>query len=427
MSLRVLQFSDIHFSSRSAGQRIEHDDVREQLLADLTQLNRPPVDLILIAGDIAYSGKRNEYQRAAQWLERARIASSCPLGRVLSVPGNHDVDRNRITTSTKLIHRSLRTAGLPQAEDELLSIATAGDPSLLDKLAEYQTFAASYGCFFESPSLPRWERSFSLAPYRTLTLTGLTTVQVCDDEDAKDAMLLGKHQYIIPRTPGVERVVIMHHSLEWLKDRQPATNYLASRARILIVGHEHVQNLQKTITPNGDERLLIASGALTGEGNEPYVYRYNIIDLDSLPEAPTPCLSVTIFPRIWSREKTAFRPDYESTDQDASVTVSLLCPQYGAPRAADAASSLATPATNENIARLRHIFWGRLEWQDRMRALISADSLPDLPPAPLPQSLEESALRGAEENGNLHGIWKAIMALLPAGERQPNPFDPPAK
>ena len=141
MSLRVLQFSDIHFSSHSPAHRMIHEDVRQQVLNDIQNLNRP-VDLIVIAGDVAYSGKRDEYQEAAEWLERVRDVAGCPRGRVLTVPGNHDVDRDRIKISTKLIHRSLRTSGLPQAENEFAALAEAGDPCLFEKLANYQTFAA---------------------------------------------------------------------------------------------------------------------------------------------------------------------------------------------------------------------------------------------------------------------------------------------
>jgi len=81
MPLRVLQFSDVHFCSQPVNQRIEHFDVREQVLADIATLNRFPVDVIVIAGDIAFSGKRQEYQIAGEWLERVRVASGCPRGR----------------------------------------------------------------------------------------------------------------------------------------------------------------------------------------------------------------------------------------------------------------------------------------------------------------------------------------------------------
>jgi predicted phosphodiesterase len=426
MPLRVLQFSDIHFSSQPAGQRIVHDDVREQVLADLVSMGRPAADVIVVAGDIAYSGKREEYRQAAEWLERVRALCGCHPGAILTVPGNHDVDRSRIKISTKLIHRSLRTSGVPQAEAELVALADAGDPCLIDKLAEYQNFAASYGCFFNKPSQPSWSRSFSLGPQRTLGLIGLATVQVCDDDDAKEAMLLGSHQYIIPRVAGVEQMVVMHHPLEWLRDRQKATQYLSSRARILIVGHEHVQDLQKITAANHDERLVLASGALTAEGVEPYIYRYNLIELDSPADAPSPRLSVIVRPRVWSPAHTAFRPDHVTLGAADHVTMTLACPNYGAPDAG-ALAPVALPAgpLYDVICRLRYVFWRRLEWQDRIRALVDAEVLPPTPEAPLPQSIEEEALRQAEGGGKLHKVWESIMARLPVGEREPNPFDSP--
>lgn len=428
MPLRVLQFSDIHFSSKLTDQRIYHDDVRQQVLADLASRQpQVPVDAIIIAGDIAFSGKRHEYHLAADWLEKVRAICGCPCGSILTVPGNHDVDRERIKISTKLIHRSLRNSGLPQAASELVALAEAGDACLAEKLADYQTFAASYGCFFSAPSKPSWTRSFVLAPHRTLSFNGLTTVQVCDEADAKEAMLLGAHQYIIPRKAGVEQVAIMHHPIEWLKDRLEATQYLTSRARILIVGHEHVQDLQKITSADGRERLVIASGAMTPENAaDPYIYRYNILEFDTSPEGAAPSLSVTIHPRVWSMRHTEFRADYDCLNGGESATITLCCPQYGAPTPGTPNTVVLNDAAlQEQKSQLRFIFWRRLEWQARFRVLMSADILPPTPETPLPHDVEEQALRRAEANSKLHTVWESIMAQLPVAEREPNPFNPP--
>src|SRR5688572_7124095 len=99
MPLRVLQFSDIHFSSKPGALRIIHADVRDQVLADLARLGVNEVAAIILAGDIAFSGKREEYHLAAGWLERVSALCGCPRRSILSIPGNHDVDRDRIRTS----------------------------------------------------------------------------------------------------------------------------------------------------------------------------------------------------------------------------------------------------------------------------------------------------------------------------------------
>jgi 3',5'-cyclic AMP phosphodiesterase CpdA len=67
---RFIQLSDIHFSQVVDHQRIEHDDVRHELLRDANLLHRElgKFDAILVAGDVAFSGQQSEYDRAADWL-----------------------------------------------------------------------------------------------------------------------------------------------------------------------------------------------------------------------------------------------------------------------------------------------------------------------------------------------------------------------
>src|SRR5690348_162235 len=109
--LRILHLSDIHFGQEKRGQLVYQDDVREQLLDDLHRLlGTKTLDLILINGDIAYSGKKGEYDRAVEWIERLTVVGSCDETSVLTIPGNHDIDIDLISLSAKMVHTQLRNA-----------------------------------------------------------------------------------------------------------------------------------------------------------------------------------------------------------------------------------------------------------------------------------------------------------------------------
>jgi predicted phosphodiesterase len=97
----------------------------------------------VLAGDIAFSGKRREYEGAAEWLEQVTSICRCKRTDVLAVRGNHDVDHDRILQATKMIHRRLRNCSLPDARLELVDLARTNDGSLTDKLADYHAFASS--------------------------------------------------------------------------------------------------------------------------------------------------------------------------------------------------------------------------------------------------------------------------------------------
>jgi predicted phosphodiesterase len=433
MALHVLQLSDIHFTTRIDEETQVHDDVRRELVTDVRRLLErvgQPVQAITLTGDIAFSGKRSEYEFAAQWLDQLVEACGCSHTAVLTVPGNHDVDRDRIRPSAKMLHRSLRQARPTQAAKELTSLISTGDQLLLDKLHDYQAFAACYGTPFDSSDSPSWVRRFMLSETYGLDFVGLSTVQVCDAEDAEGAMFLGPSQYVFERAPNIETVVLMHHPLQWLRDKSDAEPYLGSRAKVLIYGHEHIQRLEKRQSANGYERLELGSGAVTPEhASDPYIYRYNLLTFDHVRDAGSHALSIAVYPRIWVREETTFKPDRNSIGGNESVGFILKSSQFGLPPLAGAAARAARPVRSLETsvpcatqAMLRHFFWRHLDWRARIKVLLRVGALPPAPEAPLPQYIEAGALQRAEEQQRLAELWALVMEHVPEAVRPPDPF-----
>lgn len=432
MALYILQLSDIHFTTRLGEETTVHDDVQRELVADVRALRHrvgQPVQAVSLTGDIAFSGRRGEYERAAAWLDLVIEACGCPHTAVLTVPGNHDVDRARVRISAKLLHRSLRGAALKQASQELAELMTTGDPLLLDKLHDYRAFAASYGTPFESPAAPNWTRRFMLSEDFALDIVGLSTVQVCDAEDAEGAMYLGARQYILERTPNVESIVLMHHPPSWLRDKTDAERYLA-RAKVLIYGHEHVQTLEKKQTIDGNERLVLGSGAVTPENAaDPYIYRYNLLAFEHRQGTSGHSLVVSVYPRIWSLSQTKFVPDLNSLNGADLATFTLKSSQFGqqplagaAAKAARAVLPLETTMPCTPPAALRHYFWRHLDWRQRMDVLTRMGILPTAPEVPLPQHVEAEAIATAESNNRLQELWELVAEHVPLGVLPNNLF-----
>lgn len=437
MTLRILHLSDIHFSTKRDDEQIVHTDVRDQLLYDLENYVVPrlaKIDHVLVVGDIAFSGKRDEYVKAAEWLEQVTSICGCDRTAVLTVPGNHDIDRSRIKPAMKMIHGRLRNCSLAEATHELVELAQSNDGSLTDKLTDYQAFASSYGCQFKSPAEPHWNRPLSLSGQCNLNIVGLSTVQVCDKDDQKGGLLLGRNQYIVDRAPRVEQIVLMHHPLEWLKDRSEAHEYLSTRARVLLFGHEHLQEIHMIVEATQEDRLVISSGAVTPENAiEPYVYRYNVLEFSLIQQERDPRLAITIYPRVWIRERTRFDADSARLGGRESAIFELRCPQFRLlPNHAAGAQVSAAAVANgdpvmqavsaEAFAHLSYFFWRYLGWQDRLTILVQADVLPRGSDAPLPQTVEHLALERARTEGKLGQLWELMMPLVPAERREPNPF-----
>src|SRR3954464_4939066 len=115
MPISFIHLSDIHFGQEVGGDKIVHNDVKEQVIRDV---GRTVKDLrsgfasgIIVSGDIAYGGKAEEYVEAAAWLDRMATVAGCAITDIQVVPGNHDIDRDLISHGTAVMLQEISDEG----------------------------------------------------------------------------------------------------------------------------------------------------------------------------------------------------------------------------------------------------------------------------------------------------------------------------
>lgn len=442
---RFVHLSDIHFGQEGNGVYGPHEDVRRELVRDCrVQRNKlGDADGILVNGDIAFSGKKEEYDLAAVLIEELATTIGCRVAHdVRVIPGNHDIDFNQIDYFCDVAHKRLRGMSADKLDDELAHMAKAKEESnsLLPKLKSYRVFASRYGCDFESVERPSWRKPYEFDAHHRFDILGLTSVLVSDREDAKDQMILGSNQYIFDRQDDVEFVVLIHHPLSWFKDQHDAQRYL-DRARIVLAGHEHLQRIQKETSLSGHEFLRVYAGALNPpESGGVYIFRYNWIELSLHIEGDKQFIRVTIYPRVWDHDLTRFVADTQKLPNNNELGYfDFACPNYNkppinSPPEASTESKVATAGEGVTVEeqhaldyqRLQFFFWSYLDdWHDRIRILVDLDLLPDTRSQPVPHTLERLALERAEGADKLHALWEAVMVHVPVTKRKPNPFPVP--
>jgi hypothetical protein len=458
MTYRFLHLSDIHFGQKS-GTVAKHDSVRAALVKDARDFAREhgAADRILVTGDIAYSGKADEYDHAAEWLEQLASACGCEVTSVCTIPGNHDCDRNAVTNQARMIYAGLRahTAELLQASiAEIVQDGDAANP-FLPKLQAYSKFANAYGCALNSSESPFWIKDFALPGKITLRFYGLTSVQVCNADDALGNMILGNRQYMVQESENVINVVLVHHPLDWFKDKQEASQFLQNNARVIMVGHEHTLNILKTQDALAKkEWLVVYAGATNPPEGDNFGYTYNWLEFSHEEKGGRQQLVVEVFPRVWVQQAVRFDADHNRLGSTAdSARIEILCtnvhPKPASEMAAKPSNTSASatapaksPSTSSAVQaaaephrefvmnaetagfdRLRYLFWRYLDWQQRLKVLVEVDALPRTADQPIPQTLERVALENAARSaGKLHDIWEVMMPLIPEGKRATNPF-----
>lgn len=311
MAVSFIHLSDIHFGQEKGGELETHNDVKERLLVDaanqVKSLNLS-IDGIIVTGDVAFAGKAAEFKEAGQWLDRLAKGVGCLETAVQVVPGNHDIDRSEISGGCHLMLKSILEEGEP-AFDKYLNDATDCE-TLYRKLGAYLDFAEGYNCFLDKKGGIASNKSFDLAPGRSIRIMGLNSSLMCWSDEKEGDLFLGGRQRVLPIKAGEELVILCHHPLHWFNDEKKARGYVRNRARVLMTGHEHKPCVVVNDEKPGRDLLTIASGAaIPPHATEEYGYTYNILTFDWDSEGDA--LKVSIIPRTWSDNEMDFIADEE--------------------------------------------------------------------------------------------------------------------
>ncbi|PHY21508.1 metallophosphoesterase [Caulobacter sp. BP25] len=309
--LRLAHLSDIHFSNHASKIGFNPDrDVRSELKRDLADQvkKRGPLDAILVTGDIAFAGKREEYQDAAAWLDELCDAGECSRSSVFVCTGNHDIDQAVLKANSAIqdMHDAIRRGPTHYDRDSAL-MRRLEQPEvrnlLYAPLREYNEFAARYECsFFGGNESFAWDRDLQLNDGSILRIRGLNSALLSGLSDREKSLFLGTNAWTMPRHDGVEYLCMSHHPPNWLQDGREFEVGL-DRARIQLFGHEHDQR----ITPARDYVRLYA-GSVNPHRSEPsWQPGYNILEISIETGDGVRNMVVDAHVRVWRGPPPLFR------------------------------------------------------------------------------------------------------------------------
>lgn len=445
----ILHLSDIHFRRHGpSGELLDPDlDLRNELEADAAavQTRLGPVAAILVNGDIAFSGQREEYARAKEWLDALCARLRCPPERVFTTPGNHDVDRSAIRSSKllQLCHAELRTRevdaldfGLREYFDD-----SAARTALFLPITAYNEFAARYGCAIDADT-PYWEYDgLILNDGSTLVIRGVTSTLVSDeyDDDASYKLVLGSFQATLPRQDGVEYLVLCHHPPQWLRDQDDIEDVLNARVRIQLYGHKHKQKVESV-----DQRALrVTAGAFQPDRRElNWQPRYNYLNIRVDGGPGDRVLSVDVYPRVWNKEAHRFGADYDLEGSDKrhfnfalpdweaphrtpvvvpDESLMQVPPAHDGSEAGEEAFAPREEARMDVDRRLTYRFLN-LPYQRRLAVAQQLGLVQDDDQFLSDTNRYRAVFRRARESGRLGELWTAVEQNYDDGQGDPNPF-----
>ena len=242
-----LHISDIHMRTRD---RWQQEVVMRAMCEDIARRRgHGPVDFILITGDLAFSGKSDEYEFVGEFFDELAEASGVPRERIFCIPGNHDIDRDR----QRFCFQGARAALQNQsAVDSFLGSPADEDfASLLSRESNFRAFQRSYFATQERTATPDglgYVSRLAIEGVR-FAVIGLDSAWIAEGgiED-HGRLLIGERQvidafnvaYDVDPSPHVV-VAMAHHPVHLLQDfdRRPIQTRIEGKCHFLHCGHLH--------------------------------------------------------------------------------------------------------------------------------------------------------------------------------------------
>lgn len=313
--ISFIHLSDIHFC-KTSGKNFDIDsDLRNAVLTDISWNAKKELENvkgILIGGDIAFTGQKEEYEKAKEFLKELTTRLEIDEKDIFCVPGNHDINQAVVKGSRSVYNAQcdIEKAGTIDETDKIFEkyMMDAADPNLLFKaIEEYNNFGALYGCNINSENI-FWTESFELDYEMTLKIRGMNSCIISNHDDHKDKnnirkMIVGQSQ-IPSYEENTAWVSLCHHPVEFWKFAEDIQGKLDKRIDIQLYGHKHEQ-----IVDAGEERLVISAGATQPVRGKKWNPRYNWITFECTCHDDGRILKAKVYPRVLSSDRDSFIAD----------------------------------------------------------------------------------------------------------------------
>lgn len=254
-----LHISDLHFKS---GEPYDRNVVLNALVNSLdglvARVGQP--DLLFVTGDLAHSGRHDEYEEVTSFFDRITNKLKISREHVFVVPGNHDVNREG-------------GVGLARQLSGEEADRYFGSSSPLPHISGRQSeFVAWYDSYFSGVrSFPQNNTVDSLKritlAHQVIDVLQVNTAIFCIDDEDEHKLRVGRRSLDgiaqkLEASNADLKVVLMHHPFEWLAndEAQQVRNSLRSAADIILSGHLHTIE-SEAVSGTFGQTVHLAAGA----------------------------------------------------------------------------------------------------------------------------------------------------------------------
>ena len=315
--LTWLHLSDWH----QGGSEFDRQVVRGALLKDIQERTKISsslikIDFIIFSGDVAFSGKPEEYRAAReQFFQPLLDACKVDPGQLFIVPGNHDLDIGEF----KLLPGELLKPLNSEAEVQSWLTDSRARSRLLEPFQAFTSFVRDY-TGQEQPDYANVQ-SWQIGD-KKIAVLGLNSAWMCGRNRNADGKI-NDRGFVLVGEPQIQghleemadadiKIAVLHHPFDWLAefDCNRIEEHLKQVCNFILRGHQHKPKVDVIHSTSGDY-VIIPAGACYNRRiaeNPLYANSYNFVHLDFDTGKGI------VFLRRWSDPRNKWIEDVDSCD-----------------------------------------------------------------------------------------------------------------
>ncbi len=267
MKLAIIQLSDIHFRTGNFEPTSDNSMAEQICAAVRTELIGSTHIILIINGDIAFSGLSHEYEYATEWLSNlyTLISDSCSgICWVLCAPGNHDVDHSSNNSVRNMIVDNIRNVP-----------GTHIDSRIIDECVGEQSAFFSFRNSIESTETLVYDdpllRVHRISDDQTnIQINILNSAWMSSLNETQGGIVYPIQLYNeqLKQSEGFA-ITVLHHPLSWFEpsNSRILRNRISEISSVCFCGHEHLPDSTSIATSSGDQVKFIDGGVLKNHDN----------------------------------------------------------------------------------------------------------------------------------------------------------------
>lgn len=279
--IRVLHLSDFHFREKDQWNAERVLIKMSGAISDFVNGGLKP-DLVVLSGDLAHSGKRQEYKLASQWIDEylMKALHGFQKSNLFIVPGNHDVDRDKIPLTLVNLEKDARKKGR-DAIAELLK--GKKKKALLKRHSEYLKFVNQHRNGDSELAEIWWAEKRTFGSI-VLGIAGLASSLASSGDEDRNNLFVSLFQLneVFKHLENANVnicLVAIHHPFDYLceEDKEDVEQRIRQNCSILLRGHLHQKKSVEHRDPDYSYLELAAGSAYAGTK---FPNAFQLIELD---------------------------------------------------------------------------------------------------------------------------------------------------